>query len=47
MFYRTDEPGSADSKRVTSQTLWISFPDGGDEENPVKLPEIVLTGNAG
>ena len=47
VFYRTDDPNSADSKRVTSQTLWISFPDGGDEENPVKLPEIVLTGNAG
>lgn len=47
VFYRTDDPNSADSKRVTSQTLWISFPDGGDEENPVELPEIVLTGNAG
>ena len=32
---------------VTSQTLWISFPDGGDDEHPVALPEIVLTGNAG
>ena len=47
VFYRTDDPNSADSKRVTSQTLWISFPDGGDDEHPVELPEIVLTGNAG
>ena len=46
VFYRTDEPGSADSARVTSQTLWISFPDGGDEEHPVDLPEIVFTGSA-
>ena len=28
-FYRTDDPNSADSKRLTSQTLWLSFPDGG------------------
>ena len=46
VLYRTDDPNSADSKRVTSQTLWISFPDGGDSEDTVKLPEIVLTGSA-
>ena len=46
VFYRTDDPSSADSARVTSQTLWISFPDGGDEEHPVDLPEIVFTGSA-
>ena len=28
-FYRADDPNSADSKRLTSQTLWLSFPDGG------------------
>ena len=38
VFYRTDDPNSADSKRLTSQTLWISFPDYDT------LPEIVLTG---
>ena len=38
VFYRTDNPGSADTKRLTSQTLWISFPDYDS------LPEIVLTG---
>ena len=45
VFYRTDEPGSTDSQRVTSQTLWISFPDGGDEENEVSLPYIELKNN--
>ena len=44
-FYRTDDPGNADSKRVTSRTLWLSFPDGGDKDHPVALPEIVLTGS--
>ena len=38
MFYRTDDPDSADGKRLTSETLWISFPDYDT------LPEIVLTG---
>ena len=28
-FCRADDPNSADSKRLTSQTLWLSFPDGG------------------
>lgn len=38
VFYRTDTPDSTDTKRLTSQTLWISFPDYDT------LPEIVLTG---
>ena len=29
VFYRTDDPNNAESKRVTSETLWISFPRGG------------------
>lgn len=41
-FYRTDTPGSTDSKRLTSQTLWLSFPEGGDEEEQVSLPIIEL-----
>ena len=41
-FYRADDPNSADSKRLTSQTLWLSFPDGGDEEDQVALPVIDL-----
>ncbi|MEJ5966853.1 M60 family metallopeptidase [Flavonifractor porci] len=41
-FYRTDDPNSADSKRLTSQTLWLSFPDGGDDEDQVSLPVIEL-----
>ena len=41
-FYRTDEPNSADKKRLTSQTLWLSFPKGGDEEAQVALPVIEL-----
>ena len=41
-FYRTDEPNSADKKRLTSQTLWLSFPEGGDEEDQVALPVIEL-----
>ena len=41
-FYRTDEPNSADKKRLTSQTLWLSFPEGGDEEAQVALPVIEL-----
>lgn len=45
-FYRTDDPDNADRKRLTSRTLWLSFPDGGDQDSPVALPEIVLTGSA-
>ena len=41
-FYRTDDPNSADSKRLTSQTLWLSFPEGGDKDNAVSLPIIDL-----
>ena len=41
-FYRTDDPNDASSKRLTSQTLWISFPDGGDDEDQVSLPVIEL-----
>ena len=33
VFYRTDEPGSTNSQRVTSQTLWISFP--GEDDLPL------------
>ena len=38
VLYRTDTPNSAEGKRLTSETLWISFPDYDT------LPEIVLTG---
>lgn len=41
-FYRTDDPNSADSKRLTSQTLWLSFPEGGDKDGTVSLPLIDL-----
>ncbi len=41
--YRTDDPSSTDSQRLTSQTLWLSFPEGGDEEGQVSLPAIELT----
>ena len=41
-FYRTDDPNSADRKRLTSQTLWLSFPEGGDEDDTVSLPLIDL-----
>ena len=41
-FYRTDTPGSTDSKRLTSQTLWLSFPEGGDKDDTVSLPLIDL-----
>ena len=33
---RTDLPDSADSQRVTAETLWVSAPGGSD------LPTIVL-----
>ena len=38
VLYRTDTPDSSASRRVTSETLWTSFPQT-DE-----LPQIVLTG---
>lgn len=41
-FYRTDTPGSTEGKRLTSQTLWLSFPEGGDEDEAVSLPLIDL-----
>lgn len=31
--YRTDDPNNAESKRVTSETLWISFP--GEDDLPL------------
>ena len=43
VLYRTDKTTSADSQRVTSQTLWISFPESG--ENGSDFPIIELTGN--
>ena len=33
VFYRTDDPNNAQSKRVTSETLWISFP--GEDDFPL------------
>lgn len=45
-FYRTDVAGSADSKRLTSQTLWLSFPEGGDGDESVSLPLIDLKSDA-
>ena len=33
VFYRTDDPNNAESKRVTSETLWISFP--GEDDLPL------------
>ena len=43
-FYRTDVPGDTSSKRLTSRTLWLPFPDGGDgtAEDPGSLPLIEL-----
>ena len=41
-FYRTDNPNNTDSKRLTSQTLWLSFPEGGDQDDAVSLPLIDL-----
>ncbi len=38
VFYRTDDPYSSASRRVTSETLWTSFPQTDS------LPQIVLTG---
>ena len=42
--YRTDVPGDTSSKRLTSRTLWLPFPDGGDgtAEDPGSLPRIEL-----
>ncbi len=39
--YRNDSADSTDSKRLTSETLWLSFPD---EES---LPQIEFTNNLG
>ena len=44
VLYRTDKTTSADSQRVTSQTLWISFPESGEDGSA--FPIIELTGNA-
>ena len=43
-FYRTDVPGDTGSKRLTSRTLWLPFPDGGDgtAQDPGSLPLIEL-----
>ena len=38
VFYRTDDPNSSASRRVTSETLWVSFPQTDT------LPQLVLTG---
>ena len=38
VFYRTDDPYNSDIRRVTSQTLWTSFPE------TATLPKIALTG---
>lgn len=43
MFYRQDDPNSTDSKRLTSQTLWLDFPDGGEDGS--SLPLITFTGS--
>ena len=37
---RTDDPNSADKDRITSQTLWVSFPDYNS------LPQIELKGGS-
>ncbi len=41
-FYRTDRPNDPSSKRLTSQTLWLSFPEGGEDHS---FPLIELIGN--
>jgi len=38
VLYRTDDPETAESRRTTSETLWISFPSD--------LPKIELTSSA-
>ena len=38
VLYRTDDPYSSASRRVTSETLWTSFP------KTDTLPQLVLTG---
>ena len=38
VLYRTDDPETAESRRTTSETLWISFPSD--------LPTIRLTSSA-
>ena len=44
VLYRTDNADSADSQRVTSQTLWMAFPEGGADGS--SFPTIELTGNS-
>ena len=39
VLYRTDDPNNNDSRRTTSETLWMSFPES------AALPQIFL--NAG
>ena len=43
VLYRTDDASSADSQRITSQTLWTSFPEGGKDGS--SFPVIELTGS--
>ena len=38
VLYRTDDPSSSDSRRVTSETLWMSFPES------AALPQIAFNG---
>ena len=40
--YRTDDPNNADSRRLTSQTLWISFPGDESESGQSAWPIIDL-----
>ena len=45
-FYRTDDPNSADSRRLTSQTLWLSFPEGEAESSQTSWPVIDLNSDS-
>ena len=36
--YRTDDPNSTESRRLTAQSLWINCPGGSEED----LPKVVL-----
>ena len=38
VFYRNDDPNSSGSRRETSRTVWISFPER------ATLPQVELTG---
>ena len=38
VLYRTDDPNSSASRRITSQTLWTTFPQTAD------LPQLALMG---